>query len=160
MTSALQGLLDEVDDQQADIENRAMRILAQSEQTRRQLRGKLLKKGFASEAVDSVLEQLVAQNLLSDQRYAEQYVALRSRKGYGPVRIAQELRDRGVSETLADEALAAHQQQWVALLDQTLQKKFGKQPVLNFNERARQARFLEYRGFPSHLIRQRLFNDD
>ena len=147
-------------EQRADIELAAVRILSQCEHTARQLRVKLLKKGFDAEDVDVVLDELVRNNLLSDERFAEQYVVSRINKGFGPVRIVQEMRDKGVSEQLVETTLEDYSAQWPDLMAKVLHKKFGRAPVLNFTERARRARFLEYRGFPASLIRCQLFDDE
>ena len=147
-------------EQRADIELAAVRILSQCEHSARQLRVKLLKKGFDAEGVDVVLHELVSRNLLSDERFAEQYAISRINKGFGPVRIAQEMRDKGVSEQLVETTLDVHAAQWPELMAKVLNKKFGTAPVLNFAERARRARFLEYRGFPASLIRCHLFDDE
>ena len=147
-------------DQRNEIEQAAIRILSQFEHTVRQLKTKLLKKGFAVDDVDEVLKDLQQQNLVSDERFAQEYVVSRLNKGFGPVRIAQEMRDKGVSENLVDNTLDEFYEQWPEIMDKALVKKFGGTSVLNFAERARRARFLEYRGFPSYLIRQRLFADD
>jgi len=147
-------------EQRADIEQAAVRILSQSEQTVRQMRIKLLKKGFDAEEIDVVLQDLQRQNLLSDERFAGQYVAFRINRGFGPVRIEQEMREKGVADDLAEQALDEYAGQWPDVMAKVLHKKFGNAPVLNFAERARRARFLEYRGFPASLIRQQLFNDD
>jgi regulatory protein len=146
-------------EQRADIEQAAVRILSQCEHTARLLRNKLLKKGFDIEDVDAVLADLSNKNLLSDARFAEQYVISRINKGFGPQRIAQEMREKGVAEQLLEATLEDYGEQWPAIMAKALQKKFGSAPVLNFNERAKRARFLEYRGFSSALIRQQLFND-
>lgn len=147
-------------DQRNEIEQAAIRILSQFEHTVRQLKSKLLKRGFAADDVDEVLKDLQQQNLVSDQRFAEEYATSRLNKGFGPVRIAQEMREKGVSEVLVDNTLDAFYEQWPEVMDKALHKKFAGSTVLNFAERARRARFLEYRGFPAYLIRQRLFSDD
>lgn len=147
-------------EQRADIELSAVRLLSQCEHTVRQLKTKLLKKGFDADGVETVLNDLGMQGLLSDERFAEQYVAFRINKGFGPVRISQEMREKGVADDLAGRVLEDYDEQWPDVISKVLYKKFGGAPVLNFNERARRARFLEYRGFPAALIRERLFDDD
>lgn len=146
-------------DQLLDIEQAAMRLLAQNEHTVRQLTTKLRKKDFDAEAIQTVLQDLQQRNLLSDERFAEQYLLMRSRKGFGPVRIAQEMHEKGVGDSLVAETMDAADIDWRALLRETLQKKYGSGAVLNYEERARRARFLEYRGFPAALIRKSLFDD-
>ncbi len=146
-------------DQLLDIEQAAIRLLAQNEHTVRQLKTKLRKKDFDAAAIETVLEGLQQRNLLSDERFAEQYVLMRSRKGFGPVRIVQEMHEKGVSDSLIDLAMNEADIDWRELMRETLQKKYGSGAVLNYEERARRARFLEYRGFPASLIREVLFDD-
>ena len=146
-------------DQLLDIEQAAMRLLAQNEHTVRQLKTKLRKKDFDVKAIEVVLEDLQQRNLLSDERFAEQYLQMRSRKGFGPVRIEQEMYEKGVSDSLIAISMDNADINWQELMQQTLQKKYGSGVSLNYEERARRARFLEYRGFPASLIRKTLFDD-
>jgi regulatory protein len=146
-------------DQMLDIEQAAMRLLAQNEHTVRQVKTKLSKKGFDRESVDVVLDDLQQRDLLSDERFAEQYLLMRSRKGFGPVRIEQEMYEKGVGDGLIRLAMDEADIDWRELLTETLQKKYGAGAALNYEDRARRARFLEYRGFPASLIRKVLFDD-
>lgn len=142
-----------------DIETAAVRLLSQNEHSVAQLTKKLCAKGFDEEPVQQVLADLVERNLLSDRRFAEQYLSFRSQKGFGPVRIAQEMREKGIDESLVDEVFSESEPDWESLLVRALRKKFGLSPVLNYNDRAKRARFLEYRGFPVSMIRKKLFDD-
>jgi len=146
-------------DQLLDIEQAAMRLLAQNEHTVRQLKTKLRKKDFDVEAIEAVLQDLQKRNLLSDERFAEQYLLMRSRKGFGPVRIEQEMQEKGVSDSLIAVAMNDADIDWREQIQQALKKKYGSGSALNYEERARRARFLEYRGFPAALIRKSLFDD-
>ena len=134
-----------------------MRLLAQNEHTVRQIKTKLLKKDFDADDIDTVLHDLQQRNLLSDERFAEQYLLMRSRKGFGPVRIEQEMHEKGVGDSLIAISMDEADIDWSKLLQETLQKKYGSANSLNYEERARRARFLEYRGFPAYLIRDALF---
>ncbi|MGD2118081.1 MAG: regulatory protein RecX [Chromatiales bacterium] len=144
----------------ADLEQAAMRLLAVREHTVRQLRHKLLERDFEAGEVEQLLQDFQQRNLLSDARFAELCVNSRMRKGYGPTRIAMELRDKGVAENLIEMHAGLHEHDWSAEMEQTLRKKFGAAQARDFRERAKRARFLEYRGYPAHLIRQRLFADE
>jgi len=150
---------DFVIDETFEIEQTAMRLLSAHDHSISQLRHKLLKRNYAADEIEQVLEELQQRNLLNDQRYAEYYVSFRSARGYGPVRIQQELREKGISEQLAESALQSLEDEWHTILNDALHKKFGQRPALNFAERAQRARFLEYRGFASWMIRQHLFEN-
>lgn len=91
---------------------------------------------------------------------AELYVAERLRKGFGPLRIRQELRERGIPDALVDPHLEQSAREWLALMAAVHDKKFGTGPGGDRRELARRARFLEYRGFPADLIGRFLHGDD
>ena len=145
-------------DQGFEIEAAAIRLLSQTEQTFAQLKKKLMAKGFEPDQVLEVLQGLEAQNLLSDKRFTEQYLLFRTQKGFGPLRITQELREKGVDENLLENVIDEISPDWSSIMQKALEKKFGHTPALNFNDQAKRARFLEYRGFPSGLIRKIIFD--
>jgi regulatory protein len=99
-----------------------------------------------------VIADLLRTGLLNDERYAQDYVAYHAGRGQGPVRITVELRRRGVAAEAIDAALA-NGPDWNALARKVCRTKFGSQPPANWAQRARQARFLQYRGFSSDHIR-------
>ena len=142
-----------------EIEQAAMRLLAQHEHTVRQLNTKLRKKDFDADAIEAVLQDLQLRDLLSDERFAEQYLLMRSRKGFGPVRIEQEMHEKGVSDSLIAITMDDADINWYELMLETLQKKYGSGSAPDYKERARRARFLEYRGFAAAMIRKTLFDD-
>ena len=132
-----------------DIRLQAMNLLARREHLRRELEIKLRKR-FGSELeseIAEVLDLLEAENLLSDARFTDAYIRQRSAKGYGPERIRQELRQKGVGDSLLEDAMAAAEIDWVALARDVRIKKFGADAPDDFPEKARQLRFLNYRGF-------------
>ena len=77
------------------LRERALRLLAKSEQTRAALADKLARHGGTPEEIESLLAQLEASGLLSDARYAESFVASRSAR-YGAAKMRQALRAKGV----------------------------------------------------------------
>ena len=87
----------------AAIRAKALELLARREHSRLELRQKLLQRGFPIERIEPVLDRLIEERLLDEGRYAELYACARADKGYGPLRIARELRERGVP----DDAVAA-----------------------------------------------------
>ncbi len=130
-----------------------MGLLARREHSGRELQQKLLARGFAPDDVEEVLAVLKTEGLQDDVRYAEAYICQRTAKGYGPVRIVRELRERGIKEELVEQTLAAMDMDWDERLQAVRLKKFGKHAPTDIRERARQSRFLQYRGFTSEQIR-------
>ena len=137
-----------------------MRLLSHREHTRAELRRKLLARAWSADDIDVALQRLAEQGMQSDERFTEQYVRLRTEKGYGPARISAELRERGVNGALVDAWLQAGDSQWRDRMEQLVLKKYGQPPAKdNQREIARCGRFLAQRGFPSRLIREYLFVD-
>jgi len=135
---------------------RAMRYLARREHSRAELRSKLLPHVQEGEDVEAVLDDLARRNWLSDSRAAEQMVTQR-RSRYGGQRIAHELRQKGIGEELIAEALPQLKATELEAAREVWVKKFGR-PAQDQKERARQARFLQSRGFAMDTILKVLKN--
>lgn len=130
-----------------DIRHSAMNLLARREHSRVELARKLHLRYSEYDLIESALNKLVSDGLLSDERFTEAYVNYRRRLGFGPVRIAAELRERGVGEVLAGRYLNQSERSWIEAALAAKNKKFGHEKAINIEERARQQRFLSYRGF-------------
>jgi regulatory protein len=130
--------------------NRALNLLARREHSQQELFLKLLAKGFEATIATDTVQQLASKNLLSDQRFAELYAEYRVQRGYGPVRIQQELQQKGVKQHLAEETLAPYQSDWVSNAKRAWQKYMRLHPNA---ELVKQQRFLYQRGFSSDHIR-------
>jgi regulatory protein len=98
-----------------------------------------------------VLDELIAENLLSEARYAEMLVHSRVNRGYGPLRILAEAQDVGADEALIRQALDEAAPDWLALAQEAHRKRFGAPPK-DFKERVKQARFLASRGFSASTV--------
>jgi len=146
-------------DEEAALEDVALRLLARREHSRDELSRKLRARGFAVEAIAPLLDRLVAEGVLNEARLVEHYVAERAAKGFGPLRIRAELRDKGLSDALIAAELDAWREQWPERLAETHEHRFGAEPAGDRAELARRARFLEQRGFPADLIRRLLWRN-
>lgn len=113
---------------------------------------KLMGQGYDDAAVRAVVEDLAAERLIDDQRYAANYVSWHANRGQGPVRIRQDLVAAGLPGELVAQALEAGPD-FSALCRQTRARRFGAELPQEWKERARQARFLQYRGFSADHIR-------
>jgi len=136
--------------------HKAMDLLARREHTRQELVTKLATRDFPEDVAEAVVDRLTEENLQSDVRFTEAFVSMRRKKGQGPIRIQNELQQRGVSQDLQDEYLDSRDDIWRDMIKQVRQKKFGNSSPKNYQQRAKQARFLQYRGFTSEQIRQEL----
>ena len=132
----------------------AVKLLARREHSVLEIQRKLQQRDFPAEEITQALVALEQGDWLSDERYAEAYVRSRRLKGFGPARIAMELRERGVDEQLVASALVEDDDIWMETLVQTYQRKYRGTSPESFHEKAKRMRFLQYRGFASDKIRK------
>ena len=118
------------------------------------LKEKLLKKGHAEDAVDYVIAWLIERHLLDDSRFAESAVHAYGRRGYGQMRIRQELRRRGVSREDTENALEAFSADPHTL--HTLLDKKLKGDASDPKQVQKAIAFLQRRGFAWSDIREAL----
>jgi regulatory protein len=85
-------------------------------------------------------------------------VSYHAARGQGPIRIGRELRAFKLGAELIDRFLDEGHD-WVARAREARQKKFGRAMPQNYAEKAKQARFLQYRGFTGSQIRTCLGTD-
>jgi regulatory protein len=131
----------------------ALKWLTRREHSGAEVLNKLVRKGCRAADAQAVVAQLGAELLLSDDRFVEAFVAARRNRGYGPVRIRAELKQKGVADELVRRWLDTNSGEWLKVLERVRQKKFGRQLPKSFTEHAEQARFLAYRGFTTNQIR-------
>jgi regulatory protein len=134
----------------------AFALLARREHSRRELTRKLDARGFPAEVVAAVVAALETSGALAEARFTETFIRSRVAKGQGPQRIRSELAQRGVADADVETALGDADADWLAAARAVRRKRFGADPPSDFRERARQARFLEYRGFSREQIRAAL----
>lgn len=134
-------------DTPAAIRRSAMDLLARREHSYAEMLRKLRQRGASASMAETELGRLEEDGLLSDERFCEAYVRSRSQRGYGPQRLREELRQRGVAESLVEQELNSGERDWAALADATFAKRFPEGPATELKERARQQRFMQYRGF-------------
>ena len=142
------------DDSAGRARHSALRLLARREHSQYELRRKLKARGYGEGLVDELLTALIDERLLSDARYAEAMVTHRASRGYGPLRICMELRDRGVAERIVDKALQEAEVDWDERLRHTYERKYGEMAVESFKTWASRAQFLKNRGFSVDAIRR------
>ncbi|MCZ6618003.1 MAG: regulatory protein RecX [Gammaproteobacteria bacterium] len=134
------------------VRDRALRLLARREHSVHELLRKLRIKGGAESTCLTVVEELAGLDLQSDGRFAEAYTHSRVSKGFGPMRIRQDLRQRGIEDELVEHQLTRDAEYWIKIAEGARQKRFkGVAPETRDVWNA-QARFLAQRGFPSDLI--------
>lgn len=129
-------------------------MLSRREHGESELAAKLMAKGYAAAVVDSLIADFKARGLVSDARFTEALVYARTRRGYGPLRIIQELRQKGIDDGLIERLVDVGDSHWTEALREVRLKKYGKSQPKDYQEWARQARFLQSRGFTAEQIRR------
>ncbi len=138
----------------------AVALLARRDYSSAELTRKLEERGYEEHPVEVVVGDLVSFGKVNDKRYGQNVVAYRARRGHGPARIRQELKRSGLSKSAIDEAVKSEDAPDFAALARSVRaRKFGPEIPKDRKERARQARFLQYRGFSTDHIRAVLEGD-
>lgn len=130
----------------------AMDLLARREHGRVELTRKLRQRGAPDDLIGPALDLLAEQGLLSEARYLESFVSSRASSGYGPLRIREELAQRGLPREAIEQALAESEVDWNEQLRQLWQRKFAGQLPQEMRDKAKQMRFLAYRGYAQEQI--------
>lgn len=128
----------------------AVRLLARREYARADLEQRLLAHGAPRDEVAAVLDELSAQGLLSNERFAHALVAQKS-GSYSRRSIRGELKRKGVSGEAIDGALGDASIDDDTALSALWRRRFGAAPT-DEREKARQVRFLQSRGFELSAI--------
>jgi regulatory protein len=137
----------------------AVGLLARRDYSSGELRNRLERKGFDPATAAAAVAGLIEDRAVDDARYVENYVSRHAERGDGPLRMAAELAELGLPAQLIDAALAAGGPDWYSRAREARIRRFGPEVPLERAEKARQARFLQYRGFSSDHIRSALGAD-
>jgi regulatory protein len=120
---------------------------------------KLQQRGCGAAVAAQVLAALDAEGLISDERFVEALLHVRRSRGYGPLYIRRELEEKGIARSVIERWLDPRSRDWLDDLRRVKKKKFGGKQPASLAERARQTRFLQYRGFTHEQIREILGSD-
>lgn len=129
-----------------------LRILSMREHSVKQLSLKLMRKSDRTNLVNAVIEELGDKKFLSDERFTESFVHSRANKGFGPIKIKFELKDKGIQSNIIEEHINENADFWFEIAHHQYVKKYGLKKVSNYEEWAKRARFMQSRGFNSAQI--------
>lgn len=137
--------------------DRAVRILAMRDHSEQELRRKLAapvmgKHGAedidaSPEDYDKVIAWCIESRYLDDDRFVQQFIASRSRKGYGPARVRQELSLKGISREAIERAMRECEIDWAVFAREQAIRKYGEPLPVDFSDKVKVQRFLLYRGY-------------
>ncbi len=142
------------DQKQKEIRRAAMNLLARREHSKKELSEKLSRRFDDFILLSQQIDRLESEGLQSDRRFTESYVRYRSQSGQGPIRIDQELRQRGIEDRLLQDLLWSANIDWFEIISRAYKKRFTDPEIKDQKEKARRLRFLQYRGFDFELIQR------
>lgn len=138
----------------------AYRLLSRREHSRVELHRKLLARGFSENLVWQVLVELAQLGHLSDERFTESYVRYRVDQGFGPLRIAAELQQRGIDKALYEAMLSDDVVNWIAHGRRLFMRRAKSiSGEMDPKTKLKEMRFLTQRGFGHEHIRQIMKTD-
>lgn len=135
-----------------------MDYLAKREYSYKELGQKLKTYAEESDDIPALLDEFREKGWLSDARFTEQIVHARKAK-FGSARVAHELREKGIAEDLIADAVASVKAGELDHAREIWRKKYDVPPKTR-EEWAKQARFLQSRGFGFDIIKKILNSQD
>ena len=150
-----------------DLKTTALDILGRRENTRAQLRRKLLQRKFDPADIDRTLDDLTAAGFLDDARAAKTFARHATHiKGQGRMRIARELAAKGVDAEIVAQTLDAQidPEEEAERLQTALEKKSRGRDLSDRKESSKVWQALVRQGFApdavSKALRRRGTTDD
>lgn len=144
---------DKPDKPQPSAYNKALGLLVRREQSAKELKRKLDRKGYAPDEAGAAINRLQAQEFQSDERFAGTLARSRYAQGHGPRRIRAELRTHGLDDAAVDAAMEETGADWLGSARRQYQRRYGAKPSTDRQELARRAGFLLRRGFDAATVR-------
>ncbi|OUD14125.1 regulatory protein RecX [Thioflexithrix psekupsensis] len=134
----------------------ALYYLSRREYSAYELRQRLLQKEFAERVINEALLKLEQDNYLNPARFVESLIYNKMQRGYGPLRIQQELRQHQIDSELLLQSERWQNADWFELAREVRQRRFGLTAIHDLKQKAKQARFLYARGFSQDQIKYAL----
>jgi len=128
---------------------------AYQERCHKEVVQKLRNMNMIPEAIDEIVAQLIQENYLNEERFAQSYARGKFNiKKWGRIRITRELKFRGISKYNIKTALKEiEDDQYLITLDELSHKRLRAINETNIQKRRKKlADYLLYRGWESHLV--------
>lgn len=145
----------------AEVKQKVLDLLSRRDYSRHELFSKLKEKANLEE-LNRVLDDMAERGWQSDQRFANNFLNSRSSK-YGPLRLQQELRNKGVHSDLSSQAFDELEVNFKQQAREIFERKFPDFDATDMKQKAKAYRFLAQRGFSAeqvqYALRAQLDND-
>lgn len=139
---------------------KAKHYCAYQERCHSEVKTKLYSWGLYSSEVNEIISDLIAENFLNEQRFAESYVTGKFRiKGWGKTKITAHLKQKQITEQCIKQAFQAiEHEEYLSMCNLLAQKKNKLlPPELSLWERkGKLSRYLVSKGFEYSVIQQTL----
>ena len=133
------------------IRERALRILRYRKRSSGELKTRLMRIGFDTNLVESIIEEFIEDNTLNDNDFAASFVAdYTNLKPKGNIFISRELKKRGISPDTVDKALSLRDEDRV--VKDFVEKKLSHFDLRNPKDRQKVLRRLLSRGFTPSVV--------
>ncbi len=130
-----------------DIRKKLLDFLSRREHSFKELIFKLEDRVGSSQKLFLELEILREEGLQSDERFAESFIRSRSLKGFGPEKISNELRSKGIEENLIKKMVYSQELDWKMILKKEFKKKYPQSMNYNIEDISKMKKFFFQRGF-------------
>ena len=133
-----------IEDEKSSALSKALKYSSNNLKTKKQIRDYLKKKEYNSQTIDYVIEKMSEYNYLDDEAYAKAYLLTYSKK-YGKLRLINDLKNRGISESIIDNLFADE----IEIVDsiEDVANKYLKNKEINDQTLVKLNRFLYSRGY-------------
>jgi regulatory protein len=122
-----------------------------------------MRRAYSKATAERALKKLRALNYINDEAFARNWASARTTgRAYGPKRIQQELKKKGLSDTLIGEVVREtfNQVEEKEQARSILEKRFKNKQLGDPKMLRRAAGFLERRGYSSQVIFDLLKHSD
>lgn len=141
-----------------DLYDQAVTLLAKRDYASGEIKRCLKRYSSDEDSINSVMDRLISHHYLDDSRLIEKEIKKQLAKRHGPSRIKQELRQKGLELLAIEQALEYLDVDWFELSEELRIKKFGDELPTDPKEKAKQIRYLQYRGHTMGIIMELLSN--
>jgi regulatory protein len=120
-----------------------------------EVRRYLQQQGFSTTALEAAIRRLLSFHYLNDEVFARNWALARAQShGYGPLKIDQELRSKGIAAPVIRDTLREifDQVDEAAQARRLLTKRFKGERLSEIKIARRAAAFLQRRGYSSKVI--------
>ncbi|MGR5149168.1 recombination regulator RecX [Photobacterium alginatilyticum] len=138
----------------------AIGYLSRRDHAEKELRQKLKTRGYCESDITEAIDFCQDYNWLDDARYAGMMMRNGIAKGWGELRIKQEMKMKGVHGTIVSQIFEENDTDWYEQAREVARRKFGNSEMDTPKEKARRFRFMQYRGFDFEQIKYALDTDD